>query len=339
MASYTANYRLHQWEPEDHFLRTDFNGDFAKIDAAIKSVSTAAAASDAKAQRALDNLEPLSYNLYSLLLQSYYDGRYTGYKKALVFDGFRDDSLYGSRSGALLRGKDRLILTATGQTDISLGYGSNVGLATDLSYSQDQTLSYNGAMTGWTIKVKSPNRAVTVSVTYQVLVNGAAVRTGTIQVPADTTPAEFTYTLPARITLAVGDVVRLTVQGNSSELQIYHTASGRLGGVLRFSPVTGTTGQHTSSYVALPARSKIVGWVRYDGCSVTMDVLSGGRASAMTAGEQRRIYTLDKSAYCYETAFALDSPPDGATLAFRLNLTLTSGSSRGQIFDYGVAVL
>lgn len=35
MAAYTEHYQLHQWVPEDDFLRTDFNTDFAKIDAAL----------------------------------------------------------------------------------------------------------------------------------------------------------------------------------------------------------------------------------------------------------------------------------------------------------------
>ena len=35
MANYTEHYQLHQWEPTDDFLRTDFNTDFAKIDAAL----------------------------------------------------------------------------------------------------------------------------------------------------------------------------------------------------------------------------------------------------------------------------------------------------------------
>ena len=44
MATYTTNYQLHQWEASDDFLRTDFNEDFAKIDAAIRSaVETAQA--------------------------------------------------------------------------------------------------------------------------------------------------------------------------------------------------------------------------------------------------------------------------------------------------------
>ena len=40
MANYTQHYQLHQWVPEDDFLRTDFNEDFKKIDTAIKSVET-----------------------------------------------------------------------------------------------------------------------------------------------------------------------------------------------------------------------------------------------------------------------------------------------------------
>lgn len=36
----TSNYQLNQWEEEDRILRTDFNGDNAKIDAAIQAVDT-----------------------------------------------------------------------------------------------------------------------------------------------------------------------------------------------------------------------------------------------------------------------------------------------------------
>ena len=35
MASYTEHYGLHQWEPNDNFLRTDFNKDFKTIDGAL----------------------------------------------------------------------------------------------------------------------------------------------------------------------------------------------------------------------------------------------------------------------------------------------------------------
>ena len=35
----TTNYQLNQWEPIDQVLRTDFNADNAKLDAALKSLS------------------------------------------------------------------------------------------------------------------------------------------------------------------------------------------------------------------------------------------------------------------------------------------------------------
>ena len=36
-ANYTEHYELNQWEPTDQVLRTDFNADNAKIDAALAS--------------------------------------------------------------------------------------------------------------------------------------------------------------------------------------------------------------------------------------------------------------------------------------------------------------
>ena len=35
MSRFTTNYQLHQWDPEDNFLRTDFNTDLSKIDTAL----------------------------------------------------------------------------------------------------------------------------------------------------------------------------------------------------------------------------------------------------------------------------------------------------------------
>jgi len=42
MATYTENYQLHQWVPEDDFLRTDFNTDFQKLDEALAAVKALA---------------------------------------------------------------------------------------------------------------------------------------------------------------------------------------------------------------------------------------------------------------------------------------------------------
>lgn len=39
MATYTEHYGLHQWVPEDDFLRTDFNEDLLKIDTALAAMN------------------------------------------------------------------------------------------------------------------------------------------------------------------------------------------------------------------------------------------------------------------------------------------------------------
>lgn len=38
MSDYTEHYQLHQWEPEDPFLRVDFNEDLQKIDTALGGI-------------------------------------------------------------------------------------------------------------------------------------------------------------------------------------------------------------------------------------------------------------------------------------------------------------
>ena len=40
-SNYTTNYELPLWEPQDSFLRTEFNEAYQKIDAAIKAVEEA----------------------------------------------------------------------------------------------------------------------------------------------------------------------------------------------------------------------------------------------------------------------------------------------------------
>lgn len=49
MANYTPNYQLHQWEPEDKFLRTDFNQDLSRIDTALDGLADKSAALEAAA--------------------------------------------------------------------------------------------------------------------------------------------------------------------------------------------------------------------------------------------------------------------------------------------------
>ena len=113
-SNYTANYGLCQWAPENAFLREEFNQDNEKIDAAV-------AAAAAQAGRALAGLEDQSYNIYNLILQNYYDGKYTGYKKALLYDGFLDESGIAERDDTICTQSGQVYVDNVGQESVDTG--------------------------------------------------------------------------------------------------------------------------------------------------------------------------------------------------------------------------
>ena len=67
MAQYTPNYGLHQWEPGDNFLRTDFNTDFAKIDAALQVKADKTAVAQKADQSALEAVQTLALGKCSVI--------------------------------------------------------------------------------------------------------------------------------------------------------------------------------------------------------------------------------------------------------------------------------
>lgn len=51
MATFTQNYQLHQWDPQDPFLRTDFNQDLQRLDGALKGLADTAKQQDTELQK------------------------------------------------------------------------------------------------------------------------------------------------------------------------------------------------------------------------------------------------------------------------------------------------
>ncbi|NCE65299.1 hypothetical protein D1159_12095 [Pseudoflavonifractor sp. 524-17] len=71
MASYTPNCGLHQWVGTDKFLRSDFNGDFAKIDTAIGGIQTSLAqkADKTALSQSLDSVSSTLTGIHAALSQ------------------------------------------------------------------------------------------------------------------------------------------------------------------------------------------------------------------------------------------------------------------------------
>ena len=92
MANYTPNYGLHQWEPGDDFLRTDFNADFAKLDTALEAKADKTAVAQKADQSALEAVQSLAQGRCRVVTGSYIgDGtekkaiHLGGQPKALIF--------------------------------------------------------------------------------------------------------------------------------------------------------------------------------------------------------------------------------------------------------------
>ena len=65
----TANYQLSQWEMEDRLLMQDFNGDNAKVDAALKAQADALA-KETKERKAADAAQDQRIGLHQILTWS-----------------------------------------------------------------------------------------------------------------------------------------------------------------------------------------------------------------------------------------------------------------------------
>ena len=334
MAAYTTNYRLHQWEPEDHFLRTDFNEDFAKLDTAIKGVSTAAAsqaaAADAKAQRALNALEPLGYNLYHLMVQNYYDGKVTGNKKALLFDGFLDESLVSGKTAALEISHRRLTLWGTA--------AGTLGHADLNAYNNSTYVSMNPTTPSWTVDREMSVNKFTFMLScdgsctgpVDIILNNGMVQTATYTGSSWSGFQRVSVTFTP-VKVKAGDTLRAT----------FHKASGaspgvRLDGNLQVAGYfsfqssyanSGTLTVKPQTLAAAPASARA--WVRHSGGSVTL-TLNG---TAMTAAGTRSTVNADGTA-CTESAFRLDK-----ALTARVSPVLTvngGGAPATYVYDYGI---
>lgn len=345
MASgYTANYGLCQWEPEDQFLREEFNEDYAKLDAALKAVEDKAVAEAQSAQqtadRALDGLETANYNLYGLMLQNDYDSKSNGWKKALLFDGFWDSRGISQKSDTLVLGDGCIGMNGVGSNDVDLGYGEKLDFSLS---SKPTTMTENGSVTGFQYKVYCYMYVdTTVSVNFALTVNGTVKASGTadpIRLPAQGSK-EFTQTLPEAVPVAAGDVVVLRVSYQEDEADIHADSSGSyLGGKIFIRTQTELTGHIITIRQALPAQwSTALGWVRHKGgqVSLSLDNGSGGLYPFTTVGD-RDTQTITGIA-CTERSFRLDQGLGPGSWAVRLDAAL-NGSPEMAIYDYGIALL
>ena len=320
-SNYTENYGLCQWEATDSFVRTEFNQDNARIDAALGRVEDLAASA--------------GRNVAELLLQQYYEEKETGWKQALVFDGFQDQQLIASMTAGVLRGSQGVSLSAAGQGNVELGCTATNNSLANRPQTKTCTATGGGRITGfrfYTALVGVPAGNFTVS--WTLFVNGVQARQGSASLYMPLGKTEQTLTIPAT-PLAKGDAFSLQLYATTGGCFSY-TGDGGGGqcGTFLITPVSAESGSLTTPALALPDRGLIRAWARYRGGSVGLSVASGGSVWPLALTGTRSTVNAQGEA-CSEAAFrGAGSFPESGNLAFRLDLD--PGADAVAVFDYGI---
>ena len=339
-SNYTENYGLCQWEAKDSFVRTEFNQDNAKIDAAIKAAEAetarveaaaerAAAAAKAEAVRALEALEPVAYNVYNLSLQNYYGQKETDWKKALIFDGFLDQAGIDSLTGMVWDGPNRsLLLDAVGQGQVGPGFGSSTSFEcrSGSSASQVWTATGNGTLT-------LAETYMTGTATLAVLDGGTLLEEKTVTQNGIKALTGFSFSIP--VEAGKSYTFRLTAQGNVT--LCVGNSNYTLGLRLSFTPKKATSGNLVTKAANPGNGDALRAWVRHQNGTASLAVRhgSGSWTSLTRTGTRTTVNATGES--CTESAFSLSQSLSGS-LSFRLSLTASSGVSV-RVYDYGVILL
>ena len=329
----TANIGLHQWAGTDPFLREDFNEDFRKID-------TAVGRTERKADRALAGLAPVSYNVYNLLLRDYYEGKYTGFKRAIAFDGFKDgEGLSNLSPGAWLEDGRLWYCGETSALPLEMNFGGDAPytLSANRQHTRVWRNAGHGRITGGALYLRNSFSEYYVRVT---LACGEAESWATLHLKSENAVQLVEFTLERPLVLLPGHEVRMTVESLEEaiyEISIYGQRAGEQFGCR----LTGSgTPVENGICLTVPfelgqAYGGALAWARYEGAPPALAVKnSAGARSAMTCVRTYPAKTLD-GGDCMEAEYHLDAAPPAPNGTVTLELDLTQDGI-GSVFDYGI---
>ena len=341
MSTQTEYIGLHQWESTDPFLREDFNEDNRKIDQKVK-------AAQERIEQTAGGLENMSYNIYNLLLRDYYEGKYTGFKRGLMFDGFLDESRISSWEGSAYRDTEAhtISIDTVGQADVARPATSTKlkSASTKRYITQDWIAQGNGTITAVSVYGNCPSYGVSQKVSFSIWQGDEKLADAENEILfVRDSPAwyEFSVTCPIR-------------KDEVYQFRLYNTGSGGSVGDIfcyrmegeEFEPplalgivVTGggsTTGAMNSTAEQMGAWKHAVCYVRHNGqgqVGVKLGDGSGKWESAENTGSSA-VETMEGEP-CMESIFRLDTAQPGETAALQLTMTAQSGNAP-VVYDYGV---
>lgn len=382
-SSYTTKLQLNQWAAADKFLREEFNQDNQRIEAAcvelygqsdtlngkidteagalrqqiLETTGALESRLDAETADIRRQLDPASYHIYQLMLQNYYDGKYTGYKKALVFDGFQDTSLVATViPGAYVDTAQKQVRILTqGAQSIDTGFvqaagwsgsaDSDANFCAWLGYSGEgysaevalQPSGY-GVLHSVTLRLSIRYSTTPITVTVALMDGGSQLAVSQSLTINTTSFQDYVFSFSNGVTLngLHSYTLRITNVSQGHYLKaLYNVKNGNIGYSAAFTATPYTTGSLQTPQVQVgTGYSRVLAWARHSG-GLNIVLSAGSTSKSLVAEAGRSSQTLDGTA-CTETAYTLENAPVSADGKVSLTLSLSATGGSGILYDYGI---
>jgi len=322
----TPNFALNQWLGSDTFARTDFNADNLALDSAMKGLADG-----------LKAIDPLAKNLYNLILQNYYDGKYTGYKKALMFDGFMDYSGVASLSEGLYRGAGNCLTFDNSGYSYYKSVTSPNTEVTSTYLTRTWTPAHCTLASAISFYLYAGSTSATATVTVKND-SGAVIGTATMVGGLPVSQAFRTIVFASPVYFTGGKTYTITVSCTSTIYILRDSVSNyNIYFELTCSPVIRSAGTCVSTAADIGNDyTRAIGWVRYSGGSAGLGLDIGGSTLDFSLVETLPAYTVDGMTACTESFYELDVPSGlSGDTAVRLLLD-KDGETNIAVYDYGI---
>ena len=331
----TNNYHLSLYQPFDRVKAGAFNENLTKIDTALKGVantaSTGISAAQTLANRALSQLEMQGYNLYNLLLQHDYEGKYTGYARALLFDGFANEDRIASKPDALDIAENRAVLwgtkiTTLGETEAGNLTDSLGHVNTTAEYQVDRKLEVS-RFTFWLQYASSSASTMQTTVTLQR--NKTTVQQVPVTIPLGSTARTLSAAFTA-LTVQPGDTLSVVLSSPGGTANVSINQNKKIIGYFTVRSWNASSAKITGNPVTLTkAPASALAWVRHSSGSVSITLNN----KSMTSKGTKTTTTVTGTA-CTETSFQLNT---ALTTTVTPAVTLNGiGATATYLYDYGV---
>lgn len=298
-----------------------------------------------------DQLERNDYamgnNIFNLILQQYYNGKYTGYKKALLFDGLNDMENISERNG-LIRASSGFSLCSQGaDAETTFQFAGNYTVTFSCN-----TLSWvsfgNGVVTKVTFRIKTTDASVKKTI-VNVAVNDIGTNRRVVaqtkrELSVDTSGGErYVSFTGLNADIAKGGTYQIQLWADNGNIRfgnVYSQNTQLAYAKISVDPIAASSGSIISKPATLPQGKEAYAWVRHSANgTASMSMRHNGVDHPMTKVSTYDSVELKSNTACKETEFRLASPIEAGNWQAVLGASLNSGEEEMFVYDYGIIVL